>query len=451
MNKRFARIICLLISLLMVTGLVACGTQNGQSTDSSTPASAATTATTAAQPVTLTLMDWDVASDPGSKPFIDSLNAYKAANPQVTITEESLAIEDFETKIKTLAAANELPSVFYIKGSMIANFADNNNIEPVDDMLNNDQEWKNSFMPNSFDDCAYKGKTYGVPFEMSITTVLYYNKNILSECGITDFPTTWDGLKAAIEKIKSKNYIPIAVGDKSNWLAESCILSSLADRFTGTDWFLNIQNKKGSKFTDPDFVSSLTALQELIKAGAFNTDAATIDEDQMKALYYNKKAAMMFEGSWAVSSINSDAPKDVSDATGVAFLPSVTNGKGQQNAVAGGTGGGYGIKSGLSDNEKAAAGLLIKAFTDKNYAQRALDNNSFAPITPSLLDSSKLVPLAVNYQKAVEGRPISPIYDARLSPAIIEVMCNDLQQLFINSKTPADVAKDIQTEYESEQ
>ena len=86
----------------------------------------------------------------------------------------------------------------------------------------------------------------------------------------------------------------------------------------------------------------------------------------------------------------------------LAFLPSVANGKGQQNAAAGGGGGGYGIKAGLNDNEKAAAGLLIKAFTDKDYAQRALDNNSFAPINPSLLDNSKLVPLAVNYLKAVE-------------------------------------------------
>lgn len=468
MRKITARTICALLTLAMLLMLAACSTPQATTSPTAaptaapnTPAPAATAAPTTAaatpsaaaatlQPATLTLMDFITGNDPGTVPFKTSLQSFKTKYPQITINEEALQIDDYETKIKTLAAANELPSVFNIKGSWIANFADDNLIAPMDDALNQDPDWKNSYLDGSFDDLTYNNHIWAVPFELDVTTVLYYNKDIFTQCGVTSFPTTWADFLTACQKIKSSNYTPIVLGDKSNWMAESCILSALADRFTGTDWFYSIQNKKGAKFTDPDFVNSLKALQQLIDAGAFNSDAATIDENEMQSLYFNKKAAMMVEGSWSVSGIIANAPKDVSDATDVGFLPSVDGGKGKPNAVAGGTGSGYGMKAGLSSAEAAAAAQLVKAFTDKDNAQLAYNNNSFAPVKPSLIDSSKLAPLAVNYMKAIEGRPITPIYDARLSPAVIEVMCNDLQQLFIKSKTPEQVAQDIETEYESE-
>jgi raffinose/stachyose/melibiose transport system substrate-binding protein len=309
--------------------------------------------------------------------------------------------------------------------------------------LNKDSAWKDGFLPNSFDEFTTNGKIYGVPTAMFTVHVIYYNKDIFDKVGITSFPKTWDEFTAAIKKLKDNKYTPIAMGNKSNVPVGSVIFGTLADRFTGTDWFKAMKEHK-AKFTDPDFVKALAALQDLAKLGAFNPDINSIDGNQAHTLYYNKQAAMTIDGAWAVNDIVTNAPEDVKKATGLAILPAVPGGKGDALAVAGGSGWSLAYNSKLTGAKKEAAIKLIKKLSSEAYGKQMIENNGQPAVRVSNYDQSKLSPLAVDYFKLMSDKKYSPIYDIQLSPAMVEAVYKGIQDLLIGGVTPEELAKKIQ-------
>lgn len=454
MKKRVIKCLALLVSVATIFSLAACGSSENSGTTTAASSTGAQSSASAKndsnEPVKLSFIHMFPNEDTegNSIAFHKALDKFKADNPNVTIDEEALSHDNYETKVRTLAAGNELPDIFIVKGSMTGMFIDNKLINPVDDVLNADPEWKNSFLQGAFDDFKVDGKSYGIPFQMLNTHLIYYNKKLLNDAGISAFPTTWSGFLDAINKLKAKGITPISLGNKGNWVAESCILSTLGDRFTGPDWFTSIKEKKGAKFTDPEFVKALKALQDLAKMGAFNSDLNSIDNMQQKTPYYNGKAAMFMEGNWAISNVINDAPKDIQENTELALLPAVDGGKGDAMENSAGGAWAYNVNSELTGAKLATAYKILKAVTDADYAKISVESNAFPASNPKDVDKSKLAPLSVKYlDLAAKIKPV-PIYDAQLSAELIQVMNTGLQQLLINSITPEDLAKKIQAEYE---
>ncbi|WP_027628519.1 extracellular solute-binding protein [Ruminiclostridium cellobioparum] len=453
--KKALKCLSLLMAALMVFSLAACGAPAGGEANSSDSAASGTQQSTASSagsqaPVTLTFTHMFPAGDTEGNAiaFRKSLDKFKSENPNITINEEPLSHDNYETKVRTLAAGNELPDIFIVKGSMTSMFIENKLINPVDDVINSDPEWKEAFLQGAFDDFVVDGKSYGIPFQMLNTHLIYYNKKLFNDAGITAFPSNWSEFTDAINKLKAKGIIPISLGNKGNWVAESCILSTLGDRYTGTDWFKSIKEKKGAKFTDPEFISALKALQDLAKMDAFNTDLNSIDNMQQKTAYYNGKAAMFMEGNWAISNVINDAPKDILDNTELALLPAVDGGKGDAMANSAGAAWAYNVNSELKGDKLAAAYKILKAVTDADYATVSVESNAFPASKPKNIDKSRLAPLSIKYlDLAAKIKPV-PIYDAQLSADLIQVMNTGLQELLIDGISPEDLAKKIQAEYE---
>ncbi|MBU3113275.1 extracellular solute-binding protein [Clostridium lacusfryxellense] len=440
MKKKSSKILSLVLGASMIMTLTACGPKVSKTSEAGNKN----------EKINLSFMNFFVrdSMDGNGKAFVAQLDKFKAKYPNVTIDEESLAPASYETKIKTLAAANEMPDLFYVKGSMVQNFIDNKLINNVDDILATDKEWKNGFVDGAFGDFTVDGKTYGIPISMVSTHTIYYNKKLFADAGVNVFPTDWNGFKEAIAKIKATGVIPIALGNKDKWVAESCILSTLGDRFTGTEWFNGIKDKKGGKFTDPDFVKSLAALQDLSKIGAFNSDLNSIDNNQHQALYMNGKAAMIIEGGWATSQLIDKAPADVLSNTEFALLPAVEGGKGDTMTTSGGSGWAFNINSKLTGAKKDAVIELMKMGTGKEQAKLAVENSSTPAQKAENVDKTKIHPLYAKYIEFISKAKYTPVYDVQLSPPVIEVMNSGLQTLLFNKTSPEDLAKQIQKEYE---
>ncbi|ACT03691.1 extracellular solute-binding protein [Paenibacillus sp. JDR-2] len=452
-NKAGMSVAALTLGMSLIAG---CGGNNTDNSSSASPAvngnnqEASGSTTPAKEPVKVKFMNmWAKDSTENVAVTVrEQLAKFQADNPDIIVEEESIGDQNaYYTKLKTLAASNDLPDIFISKGSELAMFAQNETAAPLDEVLSADTAWKDGFLPTAFNDLTSGGHTYGVPFSMLATSVIYYNKQIFADAGIVSFPKTWAELQDAVDKLKAKGITPIALGNKEQWVAESCILSALGDRFTGTDWFNGIINKSGSKFTDPDFVKGLTALQDLAKQGAFNADLNSINNDQQKTLYFNGKAAMFMEGSWAIGAVAS-APKEVADNTDVAVLPSVEGGKGNALATSGGAGSGYavGIK-GFADKKDAIA-KVIKAISGEEFAKGLAEKGEPVAFKVADYDKSKVSPLAVKYAELSSQLQFTPIYDSYLSPALVSVLNADLQALLINAVTPEELAKKVQAEYE---
>jgi len=443
------RILLTLAALLALFAMLGCGSaQNaatgGEGADASGGDSDEKITLTFANRLLETSTDGSVISH---RQMIDE---FVKENPNVEISEESLQDPTYKTKIKTLAAGHDLPDVFELIGSDAQMFLDNGLLMPLDDILENDPEWKGGFIPSTIENFRVNGQVTGAPMQLLSTSLIYYNEAIFKEVGIDAFPATWPEFIAAVEKLQAGGYIPIAMGNKGNWLAESCILSALGDRYTGTEWFESIMTKGGAKFTDQPFVDALKALQSLSQMGAFNTDLNSIDNAQQRTLYYNGKAAMFFEGNWAISSVTTDAPPEIRDNTHLAILPTVEGGAGKANATSGGAAWSFAINADLEGEKLEAAIALVKKLTGKDHANFAAENNTVAAVVADNYDESKVSPLFKEYLDMVKELEMTPIYDAQLTPAVIETMNNGLQELLVGAVTPEQLAENIQRTYESQ-
>lgn len=451
------RILILLTVMLLVFTLAACGgstgnvgSENGAGTNTGNDANDGNVSEGSGETVELTFMNrfLRTSTDGAVVARIQMLEKFQQENPHVVISEESLQDPTYKTKIKTLAAGNDLPDVFELLGSDAQMFVDNGLVKPLDEIMEADPEFKSAFVPSTLDDFTINGQLVGLPMQLLSSSLIYYNEAIFNEVGIEQFPETWDEFLAAIETLREAGYTPISIGNKGNWLAQSSYLSALADRFTGTDWFYSLKNREGAQFTDEEFVNALRALQQLGEVGAFNANVNSIDNSQQRTAYYNGEAAMFIEGNWAINSVTTDAPEDIAANTKLAVFPAVDGGKGNPRATSGGAAWAFAINANLEGEKLEAAIALIKQLTGVEYANAAIENNADSATVPSGYDSSKVSPLFEEYTELVSELEITPIYDAHLSPAIIDAINRGLQNLLIGEISPEQLAQDFQNVYD---
>ena len=115
--------------------------------------------------------------------FTDVLNEFTEKHPNVKITEEFMPSEQLSPKLKTDAASNNMPDIFPVWVSS----TNKDDIEAglwlnLQEELDADSEWKDSFNAGTLEQFQYKGIegtwaapicTYGVGF--------FYNKELFDQ------------------------------------------------------------------------------------------------------------------------------------------------------------------------------------------------------------------------------------------------------------------------------
>lgn len=370
------------------------------------------------------------------------LDDFKAQHPEVDLEVEGLPTDGLKTRLRTVAAADEMPDLFVMwPDAMTKEFVNGNLLQPIDDFLNSKPDWKNNFIPNALDGFTVNGKIYSVPMNLAPSSFIYYNQAIFDKYGVKA-PKTWDELKAAIDTFNKNNVIPIALGNKANWVAQSTIFSTIGDRVTGTDWFLKAAAQDGAKFTDPEFIKALTVMQDLGKSKAFQDGFNSIDENQMMQLYFQGKAAMFMDGGWALANLVNNAPKDVLGTTHITVLPPVDGGKGNPQSTAGVVGTGMGMSKKVTGAQKEAAQQLLYALSGPEGQKATLDSSTLVSYKIEV-DKTKANPLFIELNDLMKNVKITPVYDSKLSSAAVEAVNNGLQELLMGGN-PEAIAKKIQ-------
>lgn len=367
---------------------------------------------------------------------------FKNDNPNIEVVDEGLPTDGLRTRLRTVAAADEMPDLFVMwPDAMTKEFVNGDLLQPIDEELAANPEWKNNFIPNALDGYTVDGKVYSVPMNLAPTSFIYYNEAIFNQYGVK-VPTTWEELETAIQTFNDNDVIPIALGNKANWVVQSTLFSTLADRITGTDWFLKAVEQDGAKFTDPEFIEALNVLKSLGEAGAFQEGFNSIDETQMMQLYFQGKAAMVINGGWALANLVNNAPAEVLDNTHITILPAIDGGKGEANVTSGVVGTGLGVSKKLEGARKEAAMKLFYALAGPDGQKATLDSSTLVSYNIEL-DRSKAHPLFVELYELMQDVKITPVYDSKLGSAATEVINNGLQDLLMNGKAE-DVAQKLQ-------
>lgn len=421
--------------LVIVLSIIGCGSKDSNDTQGGT-------GTKAPEKVKLSLWHNYTGDDLRAKTMRETIDTFKKDHPNIELDVQAIPPDGYRARLKTVAAANEMPDLFVMwPGVMTKEFVGGDLLQPINSLLDSKPDWKNGFMPNSFTDFTIDGKIYSAPMALSPTSMLFYNKTLFDKYNVQP-PKTWDDLMKLVDTFKKEKITPIALGNKAAWVAQSSILSSLADRVTGTDWFLKAVAGEGAKFTDPEFVQALTYLQQLSKAGAFQDGFNSIDNTQMEQMFAQGKAAMMIDGGWALTNLAANASKEALDGMRVTVLPSVPGGKGDPNSLSGVVGTGLGLSKKVEGARKDAAYQLIYAMASPETQKKTLEGNQLVSYKVEL-DPTKVTSIFAEVYKMLGTVKTTPVYDGRLSSAAADVVNNGLQELLMGGK-PEDIAKKIQ-------
>ena len=296
------KMIAMLLAVVMVLSLTACGTGGKNENGSSAANASATSAADAANgPVTIKLM-MSQTQQPGVSAAVEAFN--KAYEGKYICEADYLAFDNvFETLEILMSSKSSEYDVFAADGPNIAAYAKRGYLAPLTAYLTEDEVAM--FTAPMQDEIHYNGEIYGAAMGDS-SLVMYYNTDLLEQAGITyDFSAlrgdnriTWEELvdiakqvQTKLDPDKSKGLIGIEfqqVGRtyQMNVLANDLGGKNIADGGLSVDGIINAE----------PWLSALSWYQTQVNDGVFSRGIAAGDTSSYfmsdKIVFYLGTTAM---------------------------------------------------------------------------------------------------------------------------------------------------------------
>jgi len=177
------------------------------------------------------------------------------------------ASQSFDTLIRPRVQGNNPPDIaLFPQPGLMLDFAKQGKLQDLSTMLNIDQ-LKGALVPGVLDVSTLDGKTYGIPANFNVKSLVYYPKKAFEAKGYK-IPTTIAELEALTNQIKADGTTPWCVGIESagatGWVGTDW-LEDFVLRYGGTDKYAQWV-KHEIPFTDPVVVQAGQEFEKLALA-----------------------------------------------------------------------------------------------------------------------------------------------------------------------------------------
>ena len=212
---------------------------------------------------------------PWTDTFTELIGAFEKAHPNIDVTAQkpqgnsANPATDTISSLQSQLTAGHAPDVVQL-GFSDLDFAVNElKAAPLDDLVGTDAVQANfDGETHPYADTArtlgdWEGKTYGVPFVFS-TPMLYYNKALFAQAGVTTAPSTWDEVAAAAKAVKEKTgkdgaYVDCLTKAAKDWCFQALVRSG-GGRVISED-------RTTLTFADQPVVDTVTTMRDLVTDG----------------------------------------------------------------------------------------------------------------------------------------------------------------------------------------
>ncbi|MDR0758530.1 MAG: extracellular solute-binding protein [Treponema sp.] len=384
----------------------------------------------------------------GATAFRYAIAEWEKAHPNVTLEQTVLDNDSWKVKTATLASADDLPDVALMQGMWTKEWVANGLVIPLDDIIKASPHGS-KYKDGLFAPFRVDGKIYGIPIlATGSCTVVAYDSQLWAEAGFSDFPEKWEDVEKAVAYFKGKGIDTFAFGNGGQWQINSTWLSAVGDRFTGSDWFFNIIDRKNNaSFEDKSFIDALMFTQQVFQSGIFNKDFNAVNNEVARDYFVNGQAAAVICGNWDITYIGQYASPELKSRIKFAVIPQPPGATATTKTHAAGNGMALVLNPKLSGEKFELAKDLILSITGPVFAEYLANN--FAQTGACAVDNvdlSKFDSFTADFYRFNEN-PICQIYDSFMDGAVVSVMNIGLQEMLNGTKTPEQVAAESQAAY----
>ncbi|MGG1397268.1 extracellular solute-binding protein [Bacillus salipaludis] len=374
---------------------------------------------------------------------------YEKEHKDIKIETEILNPDQYREKLKVLASSNELPDIGMTwSDGFIKPYVDGGMLAPLDDVVDQNPDLKDAFIPGVKESYAVDGKTYGLPLELNISYV-FYNKEIFKKYNL-EVPKTFEEYKNVVKTLADHGVIPATVGAKDGWPASFWFMY-LADRIGGPTILTDVIHGK-AKMDDPAIIKAAQEVQNLVDMGGFEKGASALSNDDAKGFFMNEKAAMFLTATWELPNYTTspDVKKEFKNKIGYFKFPVYEGGKGTDiNSYVGGPGVGLFVAkdSKVQKEAKDFVGYFVK-----KWGEKSVKDAGVIPATKVDTANLDLDPMYIHILKDLsEASNVTTYFDTQSSPAVSELHHDLVTALFGKQVTPKDFVKQQADELAKEQ
>ena len=230
------------------------------------------------------------------------IDLFEKDNPDIKVKYEVIT-QMFHENILASFGAGVAPDVFYLDSAWAPTFTEKGALLPISDYV--DQDFINQyydFLLTPFK--GADGKIYGLPKDWSML-MLFYNKKLFQQAGLTDPPDTWDELLQYAETIADKTGTPglaIYLGGFNRYVPVALSNGAPTPVFDSPD--------DASWFDDPAVKETMTWYINLYLKGKLEREAngqtpAVVAPSDVGAgwlgdAFGSQKVAMVISGNWMI-------------------------------------------------------------------------------------------------------------------------------------------------------
>lgn len=427
--KKRVKVLSLLLSAVMLTGVFAgCGS-GGNNSGSDTAAESDSGEGLSIHYLTSRSME-----EGAVKAITKVAEMYKEENPDFNFEVESIADRtSYLQKLKILASSDELPEMFDSDAdTFFQSLVDDGQIADID-ALYDELGVTDKIYDNAKDYQRLSDGFLGLICWQANTEYFWYNKTDFEKAGITEPPKTFEELLDVCEKLKAAGITPISVAGGLTW-PPLRFLAFIPFRETGNDFIEQARVGDASFGDQPgmDAANFMVQIAQYFQPGWNTADSATA-----VGLVTSGEAAMTYDGTWQLPYFV-DENKELREDIGYFTLPTL----GENDATAptdywAHSGIGTAIrKDAMTDEMKDFLGFVFEHYADISLYDydtlpsfKVEDTSQMSDLYKELMD---------NYSNV---KTYGYCWDVRIDSASNEVLGRETPNLALGNITPEEWSK----------
>ena len=233
--------------------------------------------------------------------YANVFSTYQQYAPDVEV-EQMYVPSDYDTKLQTLAVADDLPDLFWVGESGVKKYKDAGMLSELDSVIEEYPQLTEDIIDGVLEFGNIDGEQVAFPKDWT-SYVMYLNLDMFEEAGV-DVPTndwTVDDYKKIAEELTQKS------GDRTT-VYGTAINNYRADWINwmgnyDADWFADGK----SNLSSPEAMEGLGVMYDLVQAGsAPSPGSVSATGDSEDRLFITGQVAMYPSGRWVIPSFRTE-------------------------------------------------------------------------------------------------------------------------------------------------